>query len=187
MPNGQGKRGNGGEFDDHRPLFRAARHQPRGPRAARRCSSAVDPRRARARRHLRHDHRRRALSHQRSAGHHRLQGGRRQPLRSRRQGRAAVRVPAERGLPRTSPAALARGLRHGPTGGTRGIRHRACWRRHLQHPRAAHHHGHRHRHAAARRGGVAPGRHGRRPPLCQRHHRRRRARAEAVASAMARG
>ena len=80
-------------------------------------------------------------------------------------------------------AALARGLRHGPTGGARGIRHRACRRRHLQHPRAAHHHGHRHRHAAARRGGVAPGRHGRRPPLRQRHHRRRRARAEAVASA----
>ena len=45
------------------------------------------------------------------------------------------------------------------------LRHRARWRRHLRHPRAAHHHGHRHRHAAARRGGVAPGGHGRRPPL----------------------
>ena len=38
----------------------------------------------------------------RSAGHHRLQGGRRQPLRSRRQGRAALCLSVERGLTRAS-------------------------------------------------------------------------------------
>ena len=55
--------------------------------------------------------------------------------------------------------------------------HRSRRRRHLRHARAAHNYGHRDRHAAARRVGVAPGRHGRRPSLCQRYHRRCGARA----------
>ena len=84
-------------------------------------------------------------------------------------------------FPERPSSDLARGLSLWPSPWPGRLGHRPCWWRYVGHAGPARHHRHRTWDVAARRGGVAPRRHGWRPALRERRHRRCRARIEALA------
>ena len=116
------------------------------------------------------------------------QGARRQPLRSRGEGREA---PCLSLSPRAAGAARRlRGLKASPKVSATlqeqsgiGLDRRG----HHRHPRAFDHHHHGAWSRAARGGGAAPRGASRRPAVCERNHRRCRSRSEAVEGASPRG